>query len=638
MYRQVGGGGYEAPLISNGGGGPHSVGASSTTSSFKKNISRSMHSAYAFQDTASGYASAYDPALARSREQQRFALFRTTRYSFVYWGLLSILLSPIAGFIMVLLALRERSLRTFSPNPSDWMVMLFIGLTLQGTMAAPFAFIFSSNAYNEMAIELESVGEYYSAFVFPFLLGVYTLATAFMFIYYRNQYEEENCGGGGGSGPATAAALGSYHSGGIENGGNGGGGIVGDDSHQSAGGSTFVSSVGDGLSGGGGAYRTQSSTYNKPSSTEAQKAVDLRNARLIKTEIELSTRQRTEFIIPAALAVGVLEAVLTRICALAATTHCGDKITTFEIPRFADNIFYAISTVNSMLLFVTFNASNFFALAIYYQKLLQVREFRYVGTRGVGPDGNSINSALLGAAAVQGSSSGFTINKKGSSSKKGGRNSTHDFVDLGSARRGGGGIGVGHGGGGGMDHNLANPENNSTWAITWRQIVIDMKRRPEIRAATNSTFPVVLLVIIVTITYICLYNLSGSSMAQFTTGFVCLIVTCTFVVIGFVYITVQMADAVDYQTKVIAKLQNDMQVRLDEEGPEMDLFHRQLLMAKVRVLQSLDVYLRHSSSKPKLIGLSMESFRWTVIIIGLGMMNVFFFSLYYSHCANNAAS
>jgi len=91
---------------------------------------------------------------------------------------------------------------------------------------------------------------------------------------------------------------------------------------------------------------------------------------------------------------------------------------------------------------------------------------------------------------------------------------------------------------------------------------------------------------------------------------------------------------VEHQSRVLAKVQTDVQHQLDERGfsRKGDMLAVKMRVSKINVLQALDLYIRLAESKPKLLGLSLETIRWLTVIMGLVFLNAAFFMLYFKRC------
>jgi hypothetical protein len=550
------------------------------------------------------------------------------------------ILTPVAGVIMFGIGVRERyeqykkakALRTITEgdyrsfpsaevsdalyrrifeNDGDWLVVVCVGILYQTAVLVPIYIAADKLAYTQIVDDLHVTGDYYGAFALAPAMGFYLNITVYLFGFLESRYEgidedsllatqimeDENGSFISGDHSTPSGAIFS-----------GGGGIVGRNSYNSD------SHVHFSQNNNRPVRSTVANTVVVGQQGITLSAKSLRTAVNIRRTIREATLVHTELTILVAFVIGTFEMLATRLCALSATP-C-DTLFTFQDARFSTRHYYAMTSIFWVCLFSVFNICVIYAVTVYYQQLLQLREFRYAN-----------GGRQTSTAAVPGLDQGW--GRQGASSP------TTSSVPVG-------------GSGGALRpsiqqrldqalkplEDLSSPESISIWTFTWQQFILDIKRKPLTVATTTSTFLALVATILGCTFYIAIFNLQakGSEVAEFTTPLAAVMAFAAFCMGVFVYVTVQVSNAVDVHTKTIAQLQNDTQVRVNDEGDSYAGKQKQLLLAKVRVLQSLDIYLRHSDSRPKLVGMSVESLRWTVIIIGLVILNACFFGLYYSWC------
>jgi hypothetical protein len=108
------------------------------------------------------------------------------------------------------------------------------------------------------------------------------------------------------------------------------------------------------------------------------------------------------------------------------------------------------------------------------------------------------------------------------------------------------------------------------------------------------------------------------------------------VLIGYMFVVVQLQKTIERQHRRTGQTQNDVQMFVDAaaaEGDDEELVQR--LKAKVRVLQTLDRYLVAADPRPRFLGFSLETFRWVLIDASLLVINLCFLLLYIFFCYTN---
>lgn len=591
------------------------------------------------------------PGASQNRRRRR----RRQRFPNVPWPLavfLSILLTPVAGFILFFIGARERfetykknkatsaalsgdnyrrfpqkkaalAYRHIFENAGDWLVVVCVGILYQAAVVVPIYVASNSAAHREIVDELHATGDYYGAFALTPALGLYLNMTVYLFVFLESRYEgieedslytsnDEDGLEGGSFADVTPSGV-RFGVGGAAAGSP----TLADPSNAHLAPSDRAGRGGRQPGGGGGRSTIANTVVVQQGITLSAKS--LRTAVQIRRTIREASLVHTEFTVLIAFVIGVIEMLITRLCALS-STPC-KTVFTFTDERFRQRHYYAMTSIFWVCLFTVFNVCVIYAVTVYYQQLLQLRKFRYANggrpsssaSQQAGhheeahhrSNGNGQQSPTTAQVAV----GGFAANSRPSLQMR-----------LDQALK--------------PLEDLSSPESISIWTFTWQQFILDIKRKPLTVATTTSTFLALAVTILGCTCYIAILNLNakGSAVAEFTTPLAAVMAFAGFCMGVFVYVTVQVSNAVELHTKTIAQLQNDTQVRVNDEGEAYAGRQRQLLLAKVRVLQSLDVYLRHSDSRPKLVGMSVESLRWTVIVIGLIVLNACFFGLYYSWC------
>ena len=175
---------------------------------------------------------------------------------------------------------------------------------------------------------------------------------------------------------------------------------------------------------------------------------------------------------------------------------------------------------------------------------------------------------------------------------------------------------------------LNEPKHLAMWASVWELLVQDVKYKPATRALAGTTFAFCVIGEVFSWGYIAIRNVytKQDKSAEFTSSCVVIIIFGFFIILGFIKNAMRMDRAVCEHEKRIARVQNDVQAQIDTSR-DNDPGAIPVLMSKVRVLQSLDIYLRVTDSKPKLMGASLETLRWSVIIGALLLVNCFFIAL-----------
>ena len=123
---------------------------------------------------------------------------------------------------------------------------------------------------------------------------------------------------------------------------------------------------------------------------------------------------------------------------------------------------------------------------------------------------------------------------------------------------------------------------------------------------------------------------NDKDVAEFTSGCIFAAIFSFVCAMGFIVITVRMQKLVEYQALVVSKVQSDVQHQVDEhDAMQMMLStgNAKATTAKIRALQALGLYIRLAESKPKIMGMSLETVRWSTIVLGMFFLNAGFFIL-----------
>ena len=182
---------------------------------------------------------------------------------------------------------------------------------------------------------------------------------------------------------------------------------------------------------------------------------------------------------------------------------------------------------------------------------------------------------------------------------------------------------------------LVRPNKLLSWVTVYQNVVDGQRSQPAVQALVLPSVFCLVLTGVTTLTYVVMDNVYlDRGVAEFTSGCITVAIVCAVLVFGFVVTTVRMQRVVEHQSRVLAKVQTDVQHQLDERGfsRKGDMLAVKMRVSKINVLQALDLYIRLAESKPKLLGLSLETIRWLTVIMGLVFLNAAFFMLYFKRC------
>lgn len=308
---------------------------------------------------------------------------------------------------------------------------------------------------------------------------------------------------------------------------------------------------------------------------------------------------RPEFIVVVSVIVSTIAVVATRFCAV--TRNCPDGGNQLWLSHFMSQPL--------MYLVVFFEFSQFYILtavlvsscSLYWQNLQLVRVF-------VSPqkleDYRQRSASLLGPAARR-------RKKKKQSSKNATVKNWNDF---------------------------SRPESLAVWYELYQVIVARMNQHPAVVAVCAPTFLLTFFVSVAGSVAVVVDNVyQRHGIASFTTILIAVVVLSLITVCTFLYLTVQLDYTVTLQSQRICQVQNQLQgqielMRSGQAPAEMSTISIDTLEAKVNALKSLDVFMRHCDANPKLIGLSLASIRWTIIMLLLAFVNAFFVLLFMIYC------
>lgn len=214
-----------------------------------------------------------------------------------------------------------------------------------------------------------------------------------------------------------------------------------------------------------------------------------------------------------------------------------------------------------------------------------------------------------------------------------------------------------------LDNN--NPSSMSFWVGVFEMLVADLQEHPLTRAVTN---PGTLCALVQIIGALALFVIeiaqngtapsSASPMPPTSTsaadgdasqqvkqkqlGFGIIAIHAACVLSALIYASAIQSQLLTSQCKFVSLLQLEQQQRMDQSGMSegamaaagggngaasavmgtADVLEYRLMKYKTRLLRSLDKYLRALQPKPRLLGASMESLRWTVIMAAVVLINL----------------
>lgn len=194
-------------------------------------------------------------------------------------------------------------------------------------------------------------------------------------------------------------------------------------------------------------------------------------------------------------------------------------------------------------------------------------------------------------------------------------------------------------------HDLSKPEGITAYLVIYEQLLVDANEQPFVASLCAPTF-VSCAVLMIGCGGVLIIDqlIEDHQLQNFQVVLLALLILSGAGFVMFIYLTVALDATVAMQSKIIGKVQNDVQVQVDElkswllSGAEAAQPFRCIdstvrrLEAKVNALKSLDTVIRQSDATPAVIGMSLESFRWTAVIVLLILFNCFFVMLYIFEC------
>ncbi|CUG78767.1 transmembrane protein, putative [Bodo saltans] len=555
--------------------------------------------ASSFATVGLGFLDELDEATSAAMYHEMTLARRSIIYGAVKRSAVALLCTPFVGTILIGVGLQERKRRIVTMNPSDWQVLCWIGFCAQASLFAPLTNLISTDARDVLVNQLRADADFLGPFIVFGATSIYFVATVVGYIAFSTKqrihsYER----------PRDAGVI----------------------------------------------YSARKLQRNKGNEL-------LENIERIKLQIQEDTTLPTWIVLFLSTATGFGQMMSLRVCKWSELSNydptvCRDDILTFTAPGF-NNIYYHIASTFWLLTFTALTGTIYLALMWYYQQLQHIEKFTYFTKGG----GNS---------AGKGKTPSSPVNSSGGGSPVGSANYFGD-ASYGSISPGGSPPVSPRGSSAGsptssrikkkqmeIAKDLFSPKHLSLWISVWKELLRDLRERPTMQAMTLTTVISCILCGTTTIIYVLFDNIyEGSAVAEFTPGCIAVFVFCCTAFGGFLFITVRLQYVVDYQVKGISETQTNVQRQLEAEmqhvGQQMeserkyassmhvgvreaDALRFKMLRAKVNVLQALDTVLRTSESKPKLLGMSLETIRWGIIIVGLVVMNVAFFVLYRSKC------
>ena len=182
-----------------------------------------------------------------------------------------------------------------------------------------------------------------------------------------------------------------------------------------------------------------------------------------------------------------------------------------------------------------------------------------------------------------------------------------------------------------------NEASVARWSVAWQHLLQDMNRSPMVSSIAPACSVLLFVEVAISLMFGVLFNLFRDRQALrdmlpiaiFVGSHSALLLT------GYLYTIVQTQNVIERQHKAISALQNLVQAEVDGAALDADDQLLPVLRAKVRVLQSLDRFLLIADPKPKILGISVDAFRWAIINCSLVTINVSFLLLYLVFCYPN---
>ena len=310
---------------------------------------------------------------------------------------------------------------------------------------------------------------------------------------------------------------------------------------------------------------------------EAARRDDEEEEAVVIRELSESTVFNVTFIVPLGLIAGAVQTAILRVCRWNGSEPCTDNNTfSFGIALYRNDAYYRLATVFWFFQWSSLVISCLYAVCISYQELRQLEEFTYI-------DENK--SRMLGKIVAD----------------------------------------------------LLRPRKLHAWVNIFHRVVEDQKLQALSQAVMGPTAFCVIFTAITAATYVVMDNVANDKdVAEFTSGCIFAAIFSFVCAVGFIVITVRMQKLVEYQALVVSKVQSDVQHQVDEndtlQGVTLSTGGSKATTAKIRALQALGLYIRLAESKPKIMGMSLETVRWSTIVLGMFFLNAGFFILYVKRC------
>jgi hypothetical protein len=599
------GGTFEDPRSLEGGNTPSHKDGHLSASNRQDDAIGDGSQASSFATVGLTFLDELDEAASSAMYKEMAMARRAIIYRAVKRSAVAILCTPFVGTLLIGVGLQERKHRIVTMNPSDWQVLCWIGFCAQASLFAPLTNLISTDAREVLVNQLHAEADFLGPFIVFGATSVYFAATVVGYIAY-----------------STKQRISSYE-------------------------------------------RPRDAVIHSARKQQRNKGNDLlESIERIKLQIQEDTTLPTWIVLFLSTATGFAQMISLRVCRWSELSNndpgiCNQDILTMTAPGF-NNIYYHIATSFWLLTFTALTGTIYLALMWYYQQLQHIEKFTYFtkggnraskGKSGASPNSPTSSSAhAAGSASYFGGDGGYGSVSPGGSpalSPRGSFSSPNSTVASPTSSR----IKAKQ-----MEiaKDLFSPKHLSLWISVWKELLRDLRERPTMQAMTLTTVISCILCGSTTIIYVLFDNIyEGSAVAEFTAGCIAVFVFCCSALGGFLIITVRLQYVVDYQVRGISETQTNVQRQLEADmhhvGKQMeserkystsmnvgmreaDALRFKMLRAKVNVLQALDTVLRTSESKPKLLGMSLETIRWGIIIVGLVVMNVAFFVLYRTKC------
>jgi hypothetical protein len=507
---------------------------------------------------------------------------------------------PFIGSILFYFAITGRVNRMHvRPGRGDSLVIAFVGLMFQLALAVPLVFVaLNDDAKHHLVTILDSSADYYAPLVVYAISDFYFVLISLVFLVYeerqRRTMELQLRGNRRGydtipanassahirvdeSQPATSIATLS-----VPNSSN--------RSRLTLSGAPLSALSKEHMMDSSSAMRIGAARSPRLSQQQQQQQMSLMqqhgNARkppnedeedeaVVIRELSDSTVFNVAFIIPVGLVLGALQTAVLRVCSWNGSAPCKDSTFSFGIELYRADVYYRLATVFWLAIWSVLVISCCYGVCISFQELRQLEEFTYI---------DSTKSRMLSKLVAD----------------------------------------------------LLQPRKLHAWVNIFHRVLEAQKGQALSQAVMGPTAFCVIFTTIGAATYVVMDNVANDQdVAEFTSGCIFAAIFAFCCSACFIVITVRMQKLVEFQALVISKVQSDVQHQVDEyEGLTNGISSggAKATMAKIRALQALGLYIRLAESKPKIMGMSLETVRWATIFLGLFFLNAGFFILYVKNC------